>query len=130
MIPNQVFQDNSEKGFGPGPDFRKPTITYAQAMEVMRVLNNLGIYGDIYVNREGLGADYVEVDPTSTEELIYVLFYGGQYHELAEMAVWLDKSPKLQVIRRLFATLNMYDASVLNIPVVSKAVEEALKKLF
>lgn len=131
MNPTNVFNDALETGFGPGADRRKPTITYAQAMEVMRVLNNLGIYGEVYVNQEGFGANYVEVDPSSTQELIYVIFYAGNYRELAEVAVMLDKSPKTEVVRRIFDSFGMYGSQpVMNIPSVLRAVEEALKKLF
>jgi len=133
MNPTSVFNDDRENGFGLGADARKSTITFAQAMEVMRVLNNLGIYGDVYVNQEHMGAQIVpvtELNPGPSEELVYVVFYNGDYHELAEMAVALDKNPKTEVVKRIAVSLQLPYNWYMNIPSVMKAASDALNKLF
>jgi hypothetical protein len=131
VLRDNVFTDSQETGFAPGPDRRKTTITYDQAMVVMQVLNNLGIYGEVYVNQEGLGpAGFVLPDPSDKSELIYVLFYNGNYHGLAEVAIFLDKTPKTEVVRSIYNTLGVFGQNILNIPAVARAAEAELKKLF
>ena len=125
-----VFTDAKEDGFGPGVDGRQPTITYAQAMQTMGVLNALGIYGEVFENQEGLFADYVLPDISSTNERLYILFYNGDYRDLAALTVLLDKNPKTQVVKRLFDELGMYSRDFTNIPSVRAAIESELKKLF
>ena len=125
-----VFEDKNEDGFGSGPDNRQPTITYAQAMQTMGVLNALGIYGEVFENQEGPFADYVLPDTSSTNERLYVLFYNGNYRDLAALTVLLDKMPKTEVVKRLFDELGMYNASIINIPVVRIVLEATLAKLF
>lgn len=130
VLNGKVFTDDSEMGFGPGPDKRQPTITYAQALQTMGVLNKLSIYGEVYENQEGPFANYVAPDPTSTDEKLYVLFYNGQYRDLAAITVLLDKMPKTEVIKRLYDELGIYTNSLMNIPSVRVAIETELQKLF
>ena len=125
-----VLNDAKEDGFGPGADGRPPTITYAQAMQTMGVLNALGIYGEVFENQEGLFANYVLPDISSTNERLYVLFYNGDYRDLAALTVLLDKNPKTEVVKRLFDELGMYNASIISIPVVRIVLEATLAKLF
>lgn len=127
---SNIFEDNVEVGFGPGLDKRQPTITYAQALQTMGVLNKLSIYGEVYENQEGPFANYVAPDPTSTDEKLYVLFYNGQYRDLAAIAVLLDKMPKTEVVKRLYDELGMFSISITNIPSVRIAIETELQKLF
>ena len=127
---SSAFTDAKEDGFGPGVDGRQPTITYAQAMQTMGVLNALGIYGEVFENQEGLFADYVLPDISSTNERLYVLFYNGDYRDLAALTVLLDKNPKTQVVQRFYEELGIYSRDFTNIPSVRVAIESELKKLF
>jgi hypothetical protein len=125
-----VFTDANEDGFGSGSDNRQPTITYAQAMQTMGVLNALGVYGEVFENQEGPFADYVLPDTSSTNERLYVLFYNGNYRDLAAITVLLDKNPKTEAVKRLNDELGIYSSSLMNIPSVRAAIETELKKLF
>lgn len=115
--------------FGLGADRRKSTITLTQAREVQKRLENIGLYGKIFWNQEFFGGDFVEPEGDSELERVYVIWYGGNYHELAEIAVHLDSKNTAKYKVELLYTMMNVNATVLNIPQVAKAVEIELGRL-
>lgn len=118
--------------FGVGLDNRKSTITLTQARAVAAKLANVGVYGKIYWNQESASsqADFVEPEGDPTIERIYVFYCNGNYHELAEIAVWLSKrEPASAKLPSLFASLGYPKEAITNIPEVSRAINETLERL-
>lgn len=118
--------------FGHGLDNRKSTITLTQARAVAAKLANVGIYGKIYWNQESAAsqADFVEPEGDPEVERIYVLYCNGNYHELAEITVWLSKNqPASAKLSLLYSSLGYPREAITNIPEVSRAINETLEHL-
>lgn len=118
--------------FGLGLDGRKSTITLTQARAVAAKLANIGVYGKIYWNQEASTsqANFVEPEGDAEIERVYVLYCNGNYHELAELAVWLSKDePAGFKVSTILASLGYTSGAVTNIPEVTRAINQTLERL-